>query len=246
MNIKIWSLTAICFVIIFFINKKIQEPLSIENYLLNTYLYIALAIALVGTSWLCMSEYNISQYNPFILLMISIASLFTVLFTTNDQLVLKHIAWTTLVLTLAMASHIFFKINLKNDNLIKIFLMLIGIVCTFTYISFVMGPNAFLNLTIPLTLILCMVVVTEVVNAFLFAKNPEDLLLYNNLWNWFIIALFCGFLLIDTQKIITNGIIINNTCLSKNQIRCADYPSESLGVFLDIVNLFQRVSLINN
>lgn len=245
----IWFLTAMCFILILLIYKKTQEPLSIQNYLINTYLYIALAIAMIGSSWVCMSVYEIelvnNGFNNMGLFMVSLGALFTVMFTPNDQMLLKHAAWVTLILTLAITTHIFFKINIENKTLIKTFVTLFGIIGVFTYIAFVMEPTVFLSWGVPLTYALCAVIVTEVTNALFFAKSTDDLLINNNMWNWLVVVLFSGFILFDTQKIITKGTIINELCQSKNQLQCADYPTESLGVVLDALNLFNRITLIN-
>lgn len=244
-NIKIWTLTLICFILIFFIGYKIKQPLTVQNYLINTYLYIALALALVGTSWLCMSEYDITQPNPFILLITAIGSLFVVLFTSNDQIITKHIAWTTLILSMAMTSHIFIKINVESNKLLKTFLTLFGIVGLFTYISLVSDTNVFLNMGNNLTMALCVAVIIEIIDLLFFTNESAGSLVRSNMWNWLIIVLFCGFLLYDTKKIVSNGKIVYDMCDSKNQSKCADYPVESLGVFLDILNLFQRISIVN-
>lgn len=240
-----WFLTAICIVLIFLIHNKMQESLTIQNYLIETYLHIALALAIVGTTWSCMTNHDviIERNHRIMLFVVSLGALSAVFYTSNDQMVAKYAAWTILVTSLAITTHIFVKLNIENKTLIKTGLMSFAIVSIFTYLAFVMEPTFFLNWGMPLTYALLGVIVVEVVDRFFIANTSDELITLNKTWNYAIIALFCGFILHDTQKIITNGKIINEMCESKSQLMCADYPAESLAVFLDILNLFQRVTL---
>jgi FtsH-binding integral membrane protein len=244
LNITIF-LTIVCAIIIFLIYNQIKKPLSVQNYLIGTYLYIALAIAIVVSSWSFMIDYNIEPLKKFdllkiiILCILSFGSLFVILGTNNDQILLKHTSWVVLVLTIAIMSFVFYKENIKNNTMKKVTWQLFGIVCVFSLIAHISPLDTFKNWGKPLTYALLAMIIIEMFD-YLITEN------YNiNLTSWIIIIIFCGFLLYDTQKIISDGIVITNLCQSKNQYLCADYPKESLGVFLDIVNLFQRLSIIN-
>ncbi len=243
-------LTIFCALIIFLIYSNINEPLNVQNYIVNTYLYIALAIAIIITSWSFMLDYNIDFLENFtmfkfiVLCILSFGSLSIVVGTNNDNLALKHVAWTVLILTTGVMSFLFYKKNIKNNMLSKTIFELFAIIGVFTFIAYVYPPDTFLNWGAPLTYALMMMIIIEIINI-MFFENIDNYMNQLVFTSWIVIILFCGFLLYDTQKIIKNGIIVTSKCKSKNQLICADYPKESLGIFLDILNLFERLSIIN-
>lgn len=243
-------LTIACAIIIFLIYSKMNEPLNVQNYLINTYLYIALAIAMVITSWSFMLDYDIDPLRNFylfkfiILCILLFGSLAVIIFTTNEQLLLKHIAWIILILTTAVMSFLFYKENIKNNTLKKTVFELFAIVGVFTFIAYVYPPDTFLSWGTPLTYGLLAIIAIELIN-FMFVSNEQNYMDRLTLTSWIVIALFCGFILYDTQKIVHNGMVITNSCPSKSQLMCADYPTESLGIFLDILNLFERLTIVN-
>ncbi len=222
-----------------------KEQLNIKNYLINTYLYIALSLAIVAFSWLCMFEYNIDVFkNNEILkiLLIFIASLITLYYiitTNNNKMVLKNTIWTIFIILISILSFVFFKINIANNTLKKTLIELFVIIIVFTIIAFKMDHTVFLKWEVPLFYSLFAMIIIELVNMIFFKSK------YIFFTSWIIVILFMGFLLYDTQKIINNGMIITNLCPSKNQFICADYPKESIGIFLDILNLFERITIIN-
>jgi FtsH-binding integral membrane protein len=63
------------------------------------------------------------------------------------------------------------------------------------------------------------------------------------LYSMISIALFMGFVLYDTQLLQTRAVEVIKQCGQK--VSCANYPVESLNLFLDTLNLFLNVSQLN-
>ena len=55
------------------------------------------------------------------------------------------------------------------------------------------------------------------------------------------IVLFSGFLVYDTQKKIKEGLLLEKICT--HHLRCADYPTKSLDLFMDILNMFNQLTM---
>ena len=75
-------------------------------------------------------------------------------------------------------------------------------------------------------------------------KDVDGYVKRQKIYSFFAVLLFSGFVLYDTHKIFTDAHKVVAGCESLNQLDCADYPVASLGIFLDAVNLFNNLSLL--
>ena len=245
-----WILLFLCVMVIYLISTGTNKELTPNMYLLNTYLYITLAVLLIGSTWLSAEEYNLFGEqdigNNFIMLIIvTFASLLTTLFTTNDQIVIKHVAWLTFVLCLGFTTYLHFKKNVQNKTLLKVLIRVLAIMGGLSYIAYTQPLDTFMSWGAPLTSALGILIAIEIFDL-CFLEKGEEFVTRIRIYSWIAIMLFSGFVLYDTQKLLNDGINITDKCLSKSQAKCADYPKASLGLLLDAVNLFQNVSNVSN
>lgn len=73
-------------------------------------------------------------------------------------------------------------------------------------------------------------------------ENPKGFIGREIIISMVTIVLFNGLLLYDMQKIIKEGIILNQICTEKNNLSCADYPVKSINIILDLINLFTNMT----
>lgn len=250
MDYKIsWILLFMCLIVIYLISNGIVKELTPNMYVLNTYLYITLAVLLIGSVWLGAEDYNLFDEkdvgrNLFILVIVMFGSLFVTLLTSNDQNVIKHIAWLTFVLCLGFTTYLHYKKSVHDDTILKVLCTLLAIMAVLSYVAYTQPLNTFASWQKPMMYILSTLIVVEMFDL-IFLNKGEDFINRTKIYSWITILLFSGFVLYDTQKILSDGIGITASCESKSQIKCADYPKASLGLVLDAVNLFQALSNVS-
>jgi len=215
--------TIICIILLFsaFNNFK----LSCNNYLLNTYLYLILSFFIIYIYLQLLDYYKIDIkttllfFSSFIITLILIIAI-TLL--SPQQILLKHFLWLLFLGFIAITFHPLY--NRINKDLIKstfIATILIAIILSLfahffpNLISFSLGPILFVALL--------SVIIVQLLNLFIFKSQK------NQKWiSAFCIFLFSLFILYDTKVLILHQKI----CV------VPDYINESLGLFLDFINMF--------
>jgi FtsH-binding integral membrane protein len=238
-------------VVIYIIVNGIAKELTAKQYIFNTYMYILLSIILIGTCWTVMDDnfISINTFDGWILLgiaVLSFLSLFTVLFTSNNNQLLKHGAWVSFILCIGILSYVTYKRNQVNDNLQTVFISLIVLVGVLAWIATNEPLGTFNSWFGPMFTILCGLIIVQLIDYIFFFDYGGNFMTRFRIYSWIGLLLFSGFLLYDTQKLIQDAYYITAQCVSKNQKICADYPVASLSIFLDIINLFTTMSNVSN
>jgi FtsH-binding integral membrane protein len=242
-------LALIVLLIISIIFSRNNTVLTENIYIVNTYLYVLLAIMISTITILYTNEYeSIFLNNVFgiiALITISIGSLFGVLLTTNDQIVLKHISYCIFAISIGLLCYFEFDNLHKNGKLMEVLYKLIAMMITLSILGCVLSGDQIRSWEVVLGGgLLCLIVIQtlDIIIGKYFIKGYESRL---DIYSYIGIALFSGFVIYDTRKILDNANEIIKSCKLDNKQLCADYPKESLGLFLDIANLFQDMSRIH-
>lgn len=239
--------------VIYLITNGMENKLTEKQYVLHTYMYILLGIIISSLTWEILDNYNgdlkneiFSQYKIIAIFIVALLSLFTVILTSKDSYVIKNTAWSIFMICIGITSYISYKINIINGEMQNVLLELIAVVGILSYVAYSQPLGVFNSWGIPLTYILGTVIIIECFDMIFVTHNKTSLITRNRIYGWIAVLLFSGFVLYDTQKIIINAKNTTDSCNSKNQWECADYPSASLGLFLDLINMFTGLSGINN
>ena len=124
-----------------------------------------------------------------------------------------------------------YKLSQRNNSFISVILTLIAIMAIFSAIVYVNPDIISLKWGPTLIAILIGVIIFSVINM-LFDKNYR-----NPKWlSYLIIILFIFFVMYDTKKIKIDA--------KKCKESTVDYINASLGIVLDIMNLFQNLVLV--
>ena len=214
----------------------IGKEFTCNRYILNTYLYIILSFNLVALSILFMDYYKI-RFIPNIMVylgifLISLACIVLIHNIDSRNLIIKHIIWTVFILSLSV---IFYPIYNKYKN--KKYLIMSSVITTlflFIALSFIayIKPE-WISMSIgPILLVLLFCgILFEVLTYFINRNNIEKITSSMKFFSCFFIGLFMIFILYDTKRLQINA----RECIN------ADYIKESLGLFLDIFNIFVRI-----
>lgn len=246
-----WFLALFALIVIGIIVNGLQEPLTPNLYVFNTYFYILLALIVVATTWRISDNTSYSDYvfdaNGYHLIGLFIVSLlfmFSVMISVNK--IISHTAWFLFVVCIGLITYVQYKISKENGNLPIIFLSLVTIIGILSWISLTQPLDRFDSWFGPMMMILIGLIVIQLIELAFFAEPNEKFVTRFKIYSWIGLILFSGFLLYDTQKLIKNGIQASALCDSRKHFECVDYPAESLNIFMDIINLFSSTSSIAN
>jgi len=245
-NKLIYVLLGLATLIIYIINSNIKEQLSERQYVLNTYLYILLAIIIIALSWSLLDKHpiDISNVGSFVgLIILTFISLFAIFFIPKSNQILKNLVWTFFISLIGVMSYQAYQFGLENNTLYTTLIELLVIVGILSFIAYTQPIEIFNSWGKPLMWILTGLIIVEAIDLLFF--NRQNLNNRSKIYSWIAVLLFSGFILYDTELIISNGKTITNMCPTKVQLDCADYPVSSLGVILDIVNMFMNISNLN-
>lgn len=250
-----WFLALLGLVVISLISNNYTEILTPQLYMLNTYLYIILAIIIVATSW------GILDNNPGVvdhifnspwhfvgLVILTFVALFCVVLTPNENVVAKHAAWALFIITLGVISYITYLDSKTSGNFMRVGVILIVMVAILSWIAYSKPLDYFDSWGEPLLTMLAGLIIIELVDlAYVYFVNRDinAFLSRSRIYSWIAIILFSGFLVYDTQKLRQHAIEITEKCVGRTQAGCVDYCTESLGIFLDILNLFQNINNVS-
>lgn len=234
--------------VIFMIVSGVSAPLTANQYVFNTYMYILLEIIIVGGVWLSLddNQINLSGWNIVGCALLSFVSLFAIFSISPKSIVAKHTALAVFCISIGMVGYLTYQRNKYNLKLKKVFVSLIVVCGVLSLIAYQTPPNTTIGWMVPMMKVLCALIVVEIVD-FLFFFNPKgNFITRFRIYNWIGVVLFSGFLLTDTHQLIRAANKISDLCGSSNQLDCADYPTQSLGIFLDVLNLFTNISNLSN
>ena len=229
----------LCIVTIVF-NSLDFKPLRFrcKNYILNSYVYLVLTIAIFMSILFTMNNIDISQKTflgifivaVFIMLVLTI---YLLSLSAKKHFLMKHILWLLWVICISYISYPMFK---EYNSIFYVAFLYV------TLIMFFLTAIVFINPEIvkehswgmSLFIFLLILIIFELLERYLRYKGYLKDKKYNKMLVYVGIILFSGFVLYDTKVIIVNS----KKC---GHLVDPDYINESIGVFLDFINLLSRV-----
>lgn len=212
-----------------------------SNYVLNTYLYLALSLAIIFASisslpsFTRLSQFILSTAGIITFAILSFVLLFAVIFTNPKNIIRKHLLYLGLLLTF---SFIMYQLYVANPPLFKevsitttvIIVVLVGI----SYLKpDLIGETWSTGLFMGL---LALLVARLVEFVFIGTNNLGYHSGYSRVLSYLGVGLFSLYLVYDGGKVIRNA----EKCVN------ADYIMESLDLVLDSINLFNNIYLLRD
>ena len=212
-----------------------------QKYILNTYLYILLIIIIVTLEVLLFDYNNITiqdiygkylSWPMIIVKFVIILGLLWFLMSINPRnVLLKHTVWILFALAIGFIVYPSYLLSKSENTIVSVLLTLIAILVFFSLVAFIRPDWISLSWGPVLMFMLIGVIIALLVHIIINKgkrKVPKAL-------SFFIIGLFVLFIMYDTKLIQVNA----KLCKEKT----VDYINQSLGIFIDALNLFQ--SLVN-
>jgi len=220
----------ILIIIIYLTAFKNGKP-TCNNYILNNYLYLILSLLLFVIFIINLQKTNINIFNNtliHILYIIFILFIVILLSRPSSKFIYKHSILILFILLLSLSSSLVYK-YIDKDQFIKICIQL-GIILLFMTILALQFPSFFKDKYLPYIIFgLFMIIVSHLIDA-IFYKNEHQ----KNI-SYISVVIFSLLMVYDTKKI-----MFSKLC---NPV---DYTSTTAGLFLDIINMFQNLYILDN
>jgi FtsH-binding integral membrane protein len=223
-----------------FFNSFSFNPLQFtcSNYVLNTYLYLALSLGIIFAtvaslpSFTKFSQFLLSTAGIVTFAILSFILLFAVIFTNPKNIIRKHLMYLGLLLTF---SFIMYQLYVANPPLFKevgitttiLIVLLVGV--SYLYPNLIgesWGSGLFFAL-------IGLVIARLVELIFIGTNNLGYHSTFSRIVTYLGIGLFSLYLVYDGGKVVRNAEFCKN----------ADYITESLDLVLDSINLFNNIYL---
>ena len=239
--VKIFSLLLVFVVVSFFIYKKAYKnnELTCNNYILNTYLYIILSIIIVSLVVLLVEKnnYNYNSIGKYfwVIFLFTLGLLFLTMMINPKNTLLKHLSWLGFICLIGITMYPIYIYTKMNNVFLRTLVTTLIIVVGLTGVAFFKPELISLSWGPVLITLLFIGIIMRLLNIFM-NKNPNSQNKWSYILSYGFVILFSFLLLYDTKK------------LQVNAKKCVipDYINESIGIFLDIVNLFANMGRINS
>ena len=212
-----------------------------QKYILNTYLYILLTIIIVTLEVLLFDYNNVTLQDiygkylswPMIIvkLVIILALLWFLMSINPRNVILKHTVWLLFALAIGVTVYPSYLLSKSENTIMSVLFTLISILVFFSLVAFIRPDWISLSWGPVLMFMLIGVIIAFIIHLIMNKgkkRIPKG-------FSFFIIGLFILFIMYDTKLIQVQAKICKENSV--------DYINQSLGIFIDAINIFQ--SLVN-
>jgi len=218
-----------------------------KKYILNTYLYILLTLVLMVLLNLSLDEEKVppniffGQSNGLMGLLIglfvTVGLLILLMLISPKRVLIKHAVWLLFTCVLAVLAYPTYIITKESNTVLKTLFGTIGILILFSVMAFWKPELISLSWGTGLVFVLLAVIIFEFVNI-LFSIDKKGRIKYRRSkpLSYIVIVIFTLFILYDTKVIQ----VAAKKCKTSN----VDYINQSLGIVLDVLNIFQNIGNI--
>jgi FtsH-binding integral membrane protein len=208
------------------------------NYILNTYLYTFLSIAILITTILSIKKINISLEQiftgpgRFLLLLLSILLIVAVMTVSPKLFFTKHVIW---ILYLILMGTILYPIyDTYKESFTHSAVTTAGIMVFLSTIAFMKPELISLSWSNTLLMLTVSLLITSISERVLAYNSLIDNQKYNKLISYGSVMLFSFWVLYDTKRVIINA----ENCINPDYInQSLDFVLDSLNIFTNIINI---------
>lgn len=197
-------------------------------YMMETYMYVSLSLLIVALTTYQLGHLKIDSRHVIISAIITFGAIFG-MFQSGTPL-FQHLFW--LIMTITIGVMIIPIIQLTMPQIHQNVLIVITLMIILSTIALWDTSNTFSPMLKHMIIILFVLVVVELSHVLFY---PESYHTWSQLYDIVVILVFCFMVLADTQNLRQRAAECGST-------PCLNYPIESANIFLDIINLFTRVS----
>lgn len=240
-NIGLFATLMAVLGVIIILARNTQRPLTVNNYVTNTYLYILLAILLCALVIIIMDKYhifnNINAMTGLAIFIIVMVVMSAMLMLNKSFTVLRHVLWVIFIVGIAVLLFPIYDVAKQTSILWKCLITVIVLVLGLTYLASRLPRNYFQSWGSYLSIGLLALIIFEILD--LIFSDSSTVYAHQKIYGIIGVVLFSGFILYNTNQVYEHAEDVVFYCEGiNNQLKCTDYPGESLNIFLDVINLF--------
>jgi FtsH-binding integral membrane protein len=208
-----------------------------EIYMFQTYMYILLSALIVTLTNQTMILKGLTLTMPTILVIFifGLGLILTIHLIQNS--VTKHLVWILFSVAIGLIlSPIIRSVptSLVNQNIIIVFaiILFLSLIALYDHNNYFASWGGYLTLALIVLIVFNLIAIFWPSDA---KTSSENLPIYFKWINMAAIVIFSLFVLSDTQRLRLAAFECGTT-------PCIDYPTESMGLFLDAINLFTNMT----
>ena len=224
-----------------------QKKLTTDGYVMNVYLYIILAILVASLAVVALDQYHILSISNYTgmkslaMVVVIFVVLIALMMIDKKNALLRNILWLVFIIGMGIITLPIYQLSNQKNIVWKAVLTVIIIVIGLTVYASYQPLNYFDSWGTYLMVGLGALIVFQLLDYFF--SDKTSMFSHQKIYAIIAIVIFSGFVLYDTKRIYQNAPRTVMDCQGQtNTLKCADYPGESLGLFLDILNLYTNVS----
>lgn len=207
---------------------SVKRRLTGNLFVFNTYGYITVALLFIMLLSLLLERngFHMTSNKLLMSFLVGIICIFTIKSTSSK--LLKHILWLLFVLCIGIMIYPIYKKSSHDGVLLSTIASVFFLLVVLSIYVFYSKRSTFASLGGYLMFGLLALIIFQLMDLLFFKSSNTRIKLYG----FISVLLFSGFILYDTDVLLVRSKLITNP----------DYPSESMNIFLDIINLFSGMA----
>lgn len=226
----------ICLLIFFIYIRSFENDVpQCKGYVLNVYLYVLLGLLITAFSVLFIAKrrYPITMVKSLLAFAVAALALFGLYSISPKQVLLNHVVWLVFLIAMSTFVYTIWRYTKYRGTLNTTIIATVLIFSLMTLIVFIKPDLVKLSWGSTLTILLLGVLLAWIIPMFF--SWGKDMTTYYRFLAAFLIVIFSFLVLYDTKLLKERS----KTCI------LPDYPRDSIGLFLDIINIFGGMSFLN-
>lgn len=238
---KTLLLLLLCIIVLVIgIINNTMKLLTTRRFIITNYMYIFVGflLFLITGEYLDNNNFDIIKIGERLLplFILTIILLFGILMTPPQYQSIKHLYWLGFIILLSVSGYPMYKIA-KQEKII--YRVLISLAVIFIVMSQIKTDS---DNYMPY-MMACLLSLIVFQSLDLIFGSREGITKRFWYYSIFGIVLFSGFLIYDTNRMVRISKYLEKTC-NKTHLVCADYPEKSLGILMDLLNLFNQLTYV--
>jgi hypothetical protein len=231
-NKKLIALSIIILIVVFFTYTKSfnNDIPTCDGYITNVYIYVLLGllIACFSVLFIAKRQYAVTGTKTLIALGVSLVSIFAMYSLSPSQVLLTHLAWLTFIISISVTLYVVWRYTQYKGTITNTLIITILLVAGLTLFAHMRPDLISLSWGPILTIILATILLALLIPML---TGYNGMGVYYKGISALLVVVFMFLILYDTKLLRVKA----ETCVLPN------YPADSLGLFLDIINMYTNV-----
>lgn len=237
-NNKLTFLTIFILINVFILYSKsfYNDIPTCDNYVTNVYLYVLLGLLITAFTLLFITKrnYPITLTKSLIAFAVCFIALFSLFMIKPEQIYLNHFIWLIFIISIGVSLYSIWRYSIYSGTITNTLIILFIMLSSLTAIAHFKPEWIKLSWGTGLTVSLLAGILAWLIPMFFIDKFNS----YENYYKFlsFIFVIIFMFLVLYDTKVLK---LKASTCTYPN------YPLDSLGLFLDVINLFNSITMLS-